>query len=349
MTDAKHRPAPASCCSPGRPNDVPSTSPTTTPSAAHASAGKAALVSQLAATAASQLSMIGFSAAEFRMGSENPQAYPEDGEGPVRPACVEAFAISPTTVTVAEFARFVQATGHRTDAERHGDSLVFQGLLTPELREAAPAPVPSTPWWRQIPGAAWFAPEGPGSTALGREDHPVTQVSLRDAQAYADWVGARLPSETEWEYAARGGLDQQPYPWGGDRDPDGTRRMNIFPGEFPAGVPGQMGTRPAESFEPNGYGLYNTTGNVWEWTASAFTRVAAVGPEVSARVSAGSGSGSGWPGAEPVVDPVMRGGSYMCHRSYCRRYRTSARTSASADTSLGHTGFRLAFTPATPG
>ena len=167
MTDVKHRPAPASCCSPGRPNGVPSTSPTTTPPAAHASAGKAALVSQLAATAASQLSMIGFSAAEFRMGSEDPQAYPDDGEGPVRPARVEAFAISPTTVTVAEFARFVQATGHRTDAERHGDSLVFQGLLTPELREAAPAPEPSTPWWRQIPGAAWFAPEGPGSHRPG--------------------------------------------------------------------------------------------------------------------------------------------------------------------------------------
>ncbi|MGJ9373551.1 formylglycine-generating enzyme family protein [Nesterenkonia sp. CF4.4] len=345
MTDPKHRPAPASCCSPARPNRVPSTStgPTTTLPAAYASVAKAALVSQLAATAASQLSMIGFSAAEFRMGSEYPQAYPDDGEGPVRTARVEAFAISPTTVTVAQFARFVQATGHLTDAERHGDSLVFQGLLSTERREAAPAPEPSTPWWRQVAGAAWFAPEGPGSTALGREDHPVTQVSQRDAQAYADWVGARLPSETEWEYAARGGLDQQPYPWGGDRDPDGKRRMNIFPGEFPEGVAGEMGTRPAESFAPNGYGLYNTTGNVWEWTASVFSTGAAGGREVSARVSARSGTG------RPGADPVMRGGSYMCHRSYCRRYRTSARTSASADTSLGHTGFRLAFTPATPG
>lgn len=325
MIHAQNRSAPGSCCAPGRPAPSP-VAPTD-------AAAKAALVAQLAAAAGSQLAMIGFSAAEFRMGSEDAQAYPGDGEGPVRTARVEAFAISPTTVTVAEFARFVQATGHLTDAERYGDSLVFQGLLTPELREAAPAPVPSTPWWRLVPGAAWFAPEGPGSTAAGREDHPVTHVSQRDAQAYAGWVGARLPSETEWEYAARGGLDQQPYPWGADRDPDGRRRMNIFPGEFPEGVAGQVGTRAAQSYEPNGYGLYNTTGNVWEWTASAFAR------------SPGGTSAS----APLGPDPVMRGGSYMCHSSYCRRYRTSARSSASADTSLGHAGFRLAFTPATPG
>lgn len=338
MTEAQHRSEPASCCSPPRPktarttpDDAASTTPTT--SAAPASADKAALVDQLAATAASRLSMIGFSADEFRMGSVDSQAYPEDGEGPVRSVRVEAFAISPTTVTVAQFAQYVQATGHLTDAEHHGDALVFQGLLAPELRDAALAPEPSTPWWRQVRGAAWYAPEGPGSTAAGREDHPVTQVSQRDAQAYAGWVGARLPSETEWEYAARGGLDQQPYPWGSERDPQGQRRMNIFPGEFPEGVAGEVGTRAAESFAPNGYGLYNTTGNVWEWTASAFTR------------AAGGASESSRSGA----DPVMRGGSYMCHSSYCRRYRTSARTSASADTSLGHTGFRLAFTPARPG
>ncbi|TDS87288.1 SUMF1/EgtB/PvdO family nonheme iron enzyme [Nesterenkonia aurantiaca] len=342
MTDAQHRWAPASCCSPPRretvsaapraaSNGTASTTPTTP--VAPDSAAKAALVVQLAAAASSELSMIGFSADEFRMGSVDPQAYPEDGEGPVRSVRVEAFAISSTTVTVAQFAQFVQATGHLTDAERHGDALVFQGLLARELRDAAPAPEPSTPWWRQVRGAAWFAPEGPGSTAAGREDHPVTQVSRRDAQAYASWVGARLPSETEWEYAARGGLDQQPYPWGADRDPGGQRRMNIFPGEFPEGLVGEIGTRPAESFAPNGYGLFNTTGNVWEWTASGFTR------------ADGSASGSSRSGAYPV----MRGGSYMCHRSYCRRYRTSARTSASADTSLGHTGFRLAFTPARPG
>ncbi|WP_235180918.1 SUMF1/EgtB/PvdO family nonheme iron enzyme [Nesterenkonia sp. AN1] len=290
-------------------------------------------MAELAAAAGSQLSMIGFSADEFHMGSEDSQAYPDDGEGPVRAARVDAFAISPSTVTVADFARFVHATGHLTDAERHGDSLVFQGLLTSELRRTAAAPEPSTPWWRQVPGAAWFAPEGPGSTALDREDHPVTQVSQRDAEAYARWVGARLPSETEWEYAARGGLHQQPYPWGSVRDPEGRRRMNIFPGEFPDGVPREMGTRPAQSFEPNGYGLYNTTGNVWEWTASAFT---------PGHIEA---SGTARRGA----DPVMRGGSYLCHSSYCRRYRTSARTSSSVDSSLGHTGFRLAFTPAMPG
>lgn len=350
MTEAQHHSAPGSCCSPGRPEasqdapkstptstptNTPTITPTTTPPGALEPAARAALVSRLAAAAGSQLSLIGFAADRFRMGSEDPQAYSEDGEGPVRTARVEAFAISPTTVTVAEFARFVQATGHLTDAERHGDALVFEGLLEPAQRAAAPAPEPLTPWWRQVRGAAWFAPEGPGSTAVGREEHPVTQVSQRDAQAYADWVGARLPTETEWEYAARGGLDQQPYPWGSERDPEGRRRMNIFPGEFPQGVVGEVGTCAAKSFEPNGYGLYNTTGNVWEWTASGFTGGDSAAPWASGAARSGS-------------DPVLRGGSYMCHSSYCRRYRTSARTCASAETSLGHTGFRLAVTPARP-
>lgn len=326
MSSSEMGAAAESCCGPSRATPSSSTSKltTTTPDSSTAvSATKAAVVAELAASAAEELQLIGLGAAEFQMGSEKAPAYPADGEGPVRTVHVDSFAISATAVTVAEFAQFVHATGHVTDAERYGDSLVFQGLLAPELRARMPAPVASTPWWRQVPGACWFAPEGSGSIARGREDHPVTQVSQRDAQAYAAWVGARLPSEEEWEYASRGGLDQQPYPWGNVSDPEGQRRMNIFPGEFPEGVAGEVGTKPVRSFEPNGFGLYNTTGNVWEWTASAFT------PDSS--------------------DPVMRGGSYMCHSSYCQRYRTSARTSASADSSLGHTGFRLAFTPARPG
>ncbi|GAA1136452.1 formylglycine-generating enzyme family protein [Nesterenkonia lutea] len=267
------------------------------------------------------------------MGSEEALAYPSDGEGPVRRVHLEGFAISATAATVAEFARFVQATGHVTDAERYGDSLVFQGLLTDEQRARARAPESSTPWWRQVPGASWFAPEGPGSEVRGREDHPVTHVSQRDALAYAAWVGARLPTEAEWEYASRGGLEQQPYPWGDVRDPGGQRRMNIFPGEFPDAADGPVGTQPVSSFAPNGFGLYNTTGNVWEWTSS---ELADAGTDAQ-----GSRGAS--------AEPVMRGGSYMCHSSYCRRYRTSARTSASADSSLGHTGFRLAFTPASQG
>ncbi|WP_147104726.1 SUMF1/EgtB/PvdO family nonheme iron enzyme [Nesterenkonia populi] len=275
----------------------------------------AALVRELAAVAGSDLRFVGLAGGTFLMGSEDPLAYPEDGEGPVRSVQVSPFAIAATTVTVAQFATFVAATGHVTDAERHGDSLVFKGLLPDELREASPSTA-EAPWWRQVAGASWLRPEGPGSSVLCREDHPVTHVSQRDAAAYAAWVGARLPTEAEWEFASRGGLEQQPFPWGAEREPDGEPRMNTFPGEFPDHPGAPVGTVPASSFPPNGYGLHSMTGNVWEWTSGR------------------------WSAADPR--PVMRGGSYMCHASYCRRYRTSARTASTADTTLGHTGFRLA-------
>ena len=275
------------------------------------------LLERLSAAAGSELRFAGLPGGTFRMGAEDPLAYPDDGEGPVRTVSVDPFAIATTTVTIAQFAAFVAATGHRTDAEAHGTSLVFSGLLPAQLRSASPTVV-ATPWWQEVAGACWFEPEGPGSRVDDRVDHPVTHVSQRDAAAYAEWVGARLPTETEWEYAARGGLDQQPYPWGAERTPGGKVRMNTFPGEFPDGPTGPVGTVAAESFPPNGYGLHNMTGNVWEWTSSPFR----------------------------TTDrrPVLRGGSYMCHASYCRRYRTSARTAVTADTSLGHTGFRLAVT-----
>lgn len=276
-----------------------------------------AALEQLAALAPTQMRLVALPGGVFRMGSEDSSAYPEDGEGPVREAGVSPFAISATTVTTAEFAAFVDDTGHRTDAERHGNSLVFAGLLDAPLRARSPA-VAETPWWHQVEGAAWFRPEGPGSSVDGRGDHPVTHVSQRDALAYADWVGARLPSEVEWEYAARGGLDQQPYPWGAVREPEGGPRMKTFHGTFPDGPSQPVGTAPVDSFPPNGFGLHHMTGNVWEWTTGVMG-----------------------PGDER---PVLRGGSYLCHASYCRRYRTSARTASTADTSLGHTGFRLALT-----
>lgn len=276
-----------------------------------------ALVADLAARAPGQLSVVALPGGTFRMGSEEPAAYPEDGEGPVRAATVAPFAIGVTTVTAAEFAAFVHETGHRTDAERHGSSLVFEGLLLDRLRRRCPA-VAATPWWREVTGATWVRPEGPGSSVRDRPDHPVTHVSHGDALAYAQWVGARLPTEAEWEYAARGGLDQQPYPWGGAREPDGVPRMKTFHGVFPDAPTASVGTAPATAFPPNGFGLHNMTGNVWEWTSGAMA-----------------------PGDRR---PVLRGGSYLCHASYCRRYRTSARTAATADTSLGHTGFRLAMT-----
>lgn len=280
---------------------------------------RAAAIAGLAALAPADLRMVGLGGGTFRMGSEDPMAYPEDGEGPVREVDLAAFAIAATTVTVAQFSAFVQATGHRTDAETHGDSLVFAGLLDEATLARAPR-VASTPWWVQVTGATWLRPAGPGSSAVGAEraDHPVTHVSRRDAEAFADWAGARLPTEAEWEFAARGGLTGQPFPWGAVREPDGRPRMNTFPGVFPDGPTGPVGTMSAEAFAPNGCGLFNMTGNVWEWTGDAFSH--------------------------DDQRPALRGGSYMCHDSYCRRYRTSARTAATPDTSLGHTGFRLALT-----
>ncbi|SLM99274.1 formylglycine-generating enzyme family protein [Brevibacterium yomogidense] len=310
------------------------------PAAGETAGPPAALLERLTAAAGSDLRFAGLPGGSFRMGAEDALAYPADGEGPVRSARVAPFAIATTTVTTAQFAAFVKETGHRTDAEVLGTSLVFSGLLPAEVRAAAPA-VLATPWWREVAGATWFQPEGPGSSVVAATDaearsgaaievtdscgpsadraaHPVTHVSQRDALAYAEWVGARLPTETEWEYASRGGLDQQPYPWGAQREPGGEVRMSTFPGQFPDGPTGPVGTVAADAFPPNGYGLHNTTGNVWEWTVSTF--------------------------GDDDPRPVLRGGSYMCHASYCRRYRTSARTAASADTSLGHTGFRLAVT-----
>ena len=304
----------SACCGPDRSRSTDPEAPAVHPPDAPAPA----LLERLSARAGEDLRFAGLPGGTFRMGADDALAYPEDGEGPVRTVTVEPFAIAVTTVTVAQFAAFVAETGHRTDAEVHGSSLVFAGLMSAEARAASSAVV-ATPWWREVAGAAWFRPEGPGSSVEDRADHPVTHVSQRDAQAYAQWVGARMPTETEWEYAARGGLDQQPYPWGAERTPDGEARMNTFPGTFPDGPTGPVGTVAADSFPPNGYGLHNMTGNVWEWTASPFR--------------------------DDDPRPVVRGGSYMCHASYCRRYRTSARTAVTPDTSLGHTGFRLAVTP----
>lgn len=309
----------SACCGPARGPALSEPQRADLPGPASGSSGapepaSLRLLEELAAHAPEDLRLVGLAGGTFLMGDEGPLAYPQE-EGPVREATVRPFALGATTVTVAQFAAFVLATGHRTEAETHGDSLVFSGLLEEQLREASPA-VAETPWWRQVAGACWHRPEGPGSGVAGREDRPVTHVSQRDAEAYADWVGARLPTEAEWEFAARGGLHQQPYPWGGVREPDGVPRMNTFPGDFPDGPAGPVGTVPAADFPPNGYGLHNMTGNVWEWTSGTFS------PE------------------DPR--PVLRGGSYMCHASYCRRYRTSARSASTADTSLGHAGFRLA-------
>lgn len=252
------------------------------------------------------------------MGSEDPLIYPLDLEGPVRQVRVESFSICPTTVSVAEFDRFVQATGYVTDAEQFGDSLVFAGSLPED--DASPV-VATTPWFRVVAGASWRRPFGPNSTLDVRRnifDHPVTHVSRRDADAYCAWTGTALPSEEQWEFAARGGLVQQPFPWGSEFDSD---RMNVWEGEFPGDRKGAVLTAPARSLEPNGYGLYHCTGNVWEWTLGVF--------DASRRDRRA----------------VIRGGSHLCHESYCRRYRTSARSGVTEDTSSSHIGFRVCAAP----
>ncbi|MDP9460635.1 MAG: formylglycine-generating enzyme family protein, partial [Actinomycetota bacterium] len=256
------------------------------------------------------------------MGCADPP-YPGDGEGPVREVELSPFTIGATTVTNAEFAAFVDATGYRTDAEQFGWSFVFVGLLPAgfPLTQA----VKGTPWWRRVEGAHWRRPEGPGSGVDGREAHPVVHVSWHDAQAYCSWSRLRLPTEAEWEYAARGGLEQQPYPWGATRTPGGRHLMNVWQGEFPhrnTAADGHVGTAPADAYPPNAYGLYTMTGNVWEWCADWFSPYY---PRRSPRRDpAGPRYGTG---------RAMRGGSYLCHESYCLRYRTSARTANPPDSS----------------
>lgn len=253
--------------------------------------------------------MVALEGDRFAMGNDGPDAISGDAEGPARETLVAPFAIEPYAVTVHRFGRFVEATGHVTDAERAGWSFVFAGRLPddfPPTRALA-----SAPWWRQVHDADWRHPDGPRSCA--RPDHPVVHVSRADALAFCAWADARLPSEAEWEYAARGGHAGTRFPWGQEL---GEATCNVFRGRFPHGA---AGTVPVDAFAPNGFGLHNVIGNVWEWCADAFDA----------------------PNAEPGAY-AMRGGSYTCHDSHCTRYRLSARTGSAPDTSMGNLGFRCA-------
>lgn len=269
----------------------------------------------------------------YRIGNPRGDGYHADGEDPVHEVRINPFLISPTAVTNTEFARFVQATSYVTEAEQFGWSFVFAGLLPPELQEL-PYP-PQTPWWRQVHGATWRHPEGPQSSIDDRADHPVIHVSWNDAQAYCAWSGTRLPTESEWEIAARGGREGAPFPWGHEIEPGGQHMMNVWQGDFPfdnTRADGFLGTAPVDSYRPNGYGLYCMTGNVWEWCADWF-HPDAYRHAHGAHNPTGPSQGRG---------RVMRGGSYLCHHSYCRRYRVDARSSNTPDSSTGNTGFRVA-------
>ena len=274
--------------------------------------------------------MIYLPGGEFLMGTDDREGFPADGEGPVREVTLKPFYIDPYTVSIAQFATFVEATGYVTEAERFGWSFVFYQML---LESYVPTrAVVGAEWWRRVEGATWRQPEGPESSIARRLNHPVTHVSWSDAVAYATWAGKRLPTEAEWEYAARGGLEQKRFPWGDSLRPGGEHRCNIWQGNFPAKntrEDGYPGTCPVDAFQPNGFGLYNTSGNVWEWCSdwwsATFHRT---GPRDNPQ------------GPPSSHEKVQRGGSYLCHASYCNRYRVAARTKSTPDSSTGHAGFR---------
>ncbi|CAO3359441.1 formylglycine-generating enzyme family protein [Azospirillum palustre] len=268
----------------------------------------------------------------FVMGT-NDKILPQDGEFPARPVTIKPISMDRAAVTVSRFARFVAETGHVTEAERFGWSYVFFALM--DAPETYPA-LPGLEWWRRVEGASWRSPEGPESSVEARADHPVTHVSWNDAVAFASWAGGRLPTEAEWEYAAAGGLSGARFPWG-EREPDDTdfQPCNIWQGRFPdhnTSADGFLGTAPAESFAPNGFGLYNMVGNTWEWTADRF-RIRSVSKAAQQANAAAKTSGM----------RVIKGGSYLCHNSYCYRYRIAARTSSTPDSTTGHMGFRLCY------
>lgn len=301
---------------------------------------------------------------QFTMGTDDLTAWAD--ERPAHPVRVGGFFMDETDVTNAQFAAFVAATGYVTTAEK-----------APELKEIMKQLPPGTPpppadvlvpgslvfvhpkgtgpidlndvsqWWRWTPGACWRHPEGPQSTLDGRENHPVVQVSWDDAAAYAKWAGKRLPTEAEWEFAARGGLDQKKFVWGDTFKLNGKFMANTYQGRFPntdSAADGFAGTSPVKSFPPNGFGLYDMAGNVWQWCsdwyrADAHAQCAAIGCCANPTGPARSGDA-----ADPMPRRVTKGGSFLCSDEYCSRYRPSARQGCSPDTGMSHTGFRCVVT-----
>lgn len=284
--------------------------------------------------------MIHLPGGAFRMGTESDQAWPEDGEGPVREVTVPPFYIDATCVTNAQFERFIAATSYTTDAQKFGWSYVFKGLLHKKYAqrlEQTKAVVGLT-WWIGVPGACWNRPEGYKSNLKGRMDHPVVHVSWNDAIAYCHWAGKRLPTEAQWEYAARGGLDQAIYAWGDQLTPAGRHFCNIWQGRFPdhnSAEDGYIGTCPADAFPANGFGLHNVAGNVWEWMTEWFSPSWHLEARPDTRINP-----QGPPDDATLSRKLQKGGSFLCHHSYCNRYRVAARTANTPDTSSSNGGFR---------
>ncbi|MGI9147493.1 MAG: formylglycine-generating enzyme family protein [Chloroflexota bacterium] len=273
----------------------------------------------------------------FCMGDAQRDGKTDDGERPVHTVELAAFTIDATTVTNADFAVFVQETDYRTEAEAFGFSAVFH-LVVAASDEDIVGHSPVTPWWLGVRGADWRHPDGPRSHIQHRSDHPVVHISWNDAQAYCRWAARRLPTEAEWGRASRGGVEAARFPWGDELlAPDGSWQTNIWQGVFPSvntQEDGWLTTAPVRSYAPNRFGLWQTVGNVWEWCQDVFN------PRAYARQ----------PAKQSVIDPlqiaagdgprVLRGGSYLCHDSYCNRYRNSARSSNTPDSSMGNAGLR---------
>ncbi|MBW8350239.1 formylglycine-generating enzyme family protein [Bacillus sp. IITD106] len=276
--------------------------------------------------------MVFIQGGEFLMGTNDSDGFPADGEGPVRKVKVDSFYIDKFAVTNEQFMQFVSETKYVTEAEKFGWSFVFHLFCSKSTLKNNPQRVAGVPWWVAVKGAYWRQPEGPDSTIENRLNHPVIHVSWNDAIAYCNWSGKRLPTEAEWEYAARGGLEQKKYPWGDEIIVNGKHQCNIWQGDFPiknTKRDGYIGTSPVHAFPPNGYGLYNVAGNVWEWCEDWFS------PDYHK-----SDVTLNPTGPKTGTNKSVRGGSYLCHKSYCNRYRVAARSSNTPDSSTGNMGFR---------
>jgi sulfatase modifying factor 1 len=287
-------------------------------------------------TPATTSGMVFIEGGSFLMGTDGPEAWKADGEGPVREVTVSAFWMDECAVTNAQFAAFVEATNYVTEAENFGWSYVFHKHVSAENKKLSRGYSSEAQWWLGIGGAYWRKPEGPGSNLKKREEHPVVHVSWNDAVAYCAWAGKKLPTEAQWEYAARGGLVQKLYPWGDELNPKGKNgkpehRCNIWQGKFPVldtGTDGWTNTAPVKTFAPNAFGLYHTSGNVWEWCRDWFS------PDHSKDLP------NDPTGPEFGTHKITKGGSFLCHESYCNRYRLAARTANTPDSTTSHTGFR---------